>query len=392
MTGKPQRSGVGRHRSRRGGAVRRNRRMAVYPAATVAGLVLLCGVDQATLTEPAASARPGTTGARGAAVGTGADPAGAAGSAVADGPGVPGGSPMFVGDYRPLPVAFGIPATVLDAYRRAAAAQAQSDPACRVDWTLLAGIGKVESNHARGGDVAANGDVLHPILGPVLDGSPGTAAVPNTAGTAWDQGGAWSRAVGPMQFLPSTWTRWGAGGNPENVYDASSAAARYLCSGGGDLSTPGGQATAIYSYNHSASYVALVERWTRTYQQGGVAVPDQPGAVDLSGFLPPASDGQDDRVAPQPATPAPSAPAPTVPPAPPAPPAKPVNPAPPASSGGQPPAPGLPVVGSVPGVVGAVTAALAPAVTAVNAALPPALRLPGLLSPLLPTPPATPRP
>jgi hypothetical protein len=238
----------------------------------------------------------------------------------------------------------------------------------------------VESGQARGGDLAANGDVLHPILGPVLDGSAGTAAVPNTVGAAWDQSGPWSRAVGPMQFLPSTWQRWGGNGNPENVYDAALAAARYLCSGGGDLSTPGGQANAIFSYNHSAQYVALVEQWMRVYQAGGIGIPDQPGQFDLSGFMPPASSGQDDAVPPQlPAPPAGPVSGPVTQPQPGAPgrPPAPTNPPKPKPGGGQPPQPGptLPVLGSVSAAVGAV---LAPVASVAKAILPA-----GLAGPLL---------
>jgi hypothetical protein len=335
----------------------------VYPAATLVGVALLCGTDPATVHEPVPSGRPSAPpAARGDAAGSAAEAAN---------PGVPGGLPMLAGDYQPLPSAYGIPSTVLDAYRKAAAAQAQSDPACRLDWTLLAGIGKVESGHARGGDVAPGGEVLHPILGPVLDGSAGNAAVPNSAGARWDQGGEWSRAVGPMQFLPSTWARWGAGGNPENVYDASAAAARYLCSGGGDLGTPQGQSRAIYSYNHSASYVALVQEWMRNYQQGGLAVPDRPGAPDLSAFQAPAGQGQDVSVQPQP-QPAPATPVSRPAPAPPVPPAPPVKPVPPpVDPGPQPqPQPAQPVVDVVQGAVGAVKGVLAPVTSAVAKVLP----------------------
>jgi hypothetical protein len=60
-----------------------------------------------------------------------------------------------------------------------------------------------------------------------------------------------------MQFLPSTWERWG-NGNPENIVAAADATARYLCASGGDLSTPRGMALAVFSYNHSFDYVRLV--------------------------------------------------------------------------------------------------------------------------------------
>ena len=108
----------------------------------------------------------------------------------------------------------------------------------------------------------AQGNTLVPILGPMLDGTSGTAAIP--------MGGGWERAIGPMQFLPSTWSIWGGGGNPNNVYDAALAAGRYLCAGGWNLSDPAQQVAAVFSYNHSDSYVQLVLTWAYAYR-GGVS-------------------------------------------------------------------------------------------------------------------------
>ncbi|HWC80389.1 MAG TPA: lytic transglycosylase domain-containing protein [Pseudonocardiaceae bacterium] len=200
----------------------------------------------------------------------------------------------------------GVPSTVFDAYQKAAATMAAQSSSCRLTWALLAGIGKVESDSARNGDVAANGELLHPILGPLLNGTAGAAAVPNTVGTEWGQNGQWERAVGSMQFLPSTWQRWGSDGNgdgvsdPNNVYDASLAAARYLCAAGGDLSTPAGLDSAIFSYNHSAAYVGEVLQWMQVYQSGGLPVPDNPGSLNSDLFNPPNSSGQSDDPQPNP--------------------------------------------------------------------------------------------
>src|SRR5690606_39537805 len=49
----------------------------------------------------------------------------------------------------------GIPATVLDAYKKAEAALREKKPGCNLPWQLLAAIGKVESGQARGGKVTA---------------------------------------------------------------------------------------------------------------------------------------------------------------------------------------------------------------------------------------------
>jgi membrane-bound lytic murein transglycosylase B len=73
----------------------------------------------------------------------------------------------------------------------------------------------------------------------------------------------YDRAVGPMQFIPGTWRSAGvdASGDgiadPNNVYDAAFAAARYLCAGAGGLrtDTEAGFRAAAFSYNHSAAYV-----------------------------------------------------------------------------------------------------------------------------------------
>jgi hypothetical protein len=171
----------------------------------------------------------------------------------------------------------GIPGVVLGAYQRAAATLARQDAACHLAWPLLAGIGKVESGHARGGDVDRTGLTRAPILGPVLDGHPGTAAIHDTDGGRWDENTVWDRAVGPMQFIPTSWVRHGVDGNgdrvadPSNVFDATLSAAGYLCAGGGDLATPAGLHAAVLSYNHSEAYVATVLAWMQAYASGAVA-------------------------------------------------------------------------------------------------------------------------
>ncbi|WP_370064391.1 lytic murein transglycosylase [Streptacidiphilus sp. MAP5-3] len=157
-----------------------------------------------------------------------------------------------------------IPLIVWDAYRSAQHSVAASDPGCRMEWTVLAGIGQVESGQADNGNVTADGTTRTAILGPLLDGTGGNAAIPAP-------GGGWVRAVGPMQFLPSTWAVWGADGNgdgiadPNNIYDAALAAGRYLCAGGRDLAIAADLDAAILSYNDSANYLATVTAWITYY-------------------------------------------------------------------------------------------------------------------------------
>ena len=94
-----------------------------------------------------------------------------------------------------------------------------------LSWTVLAAIGQIES-----GDGANTG--------------------PSTAG-----------ALGPMQFLPSTWAEWGIDGfgdtgppNIMNPYDAVPSAARLLCAAGAAAGGEGLRA-AIFAYNHATWYV-----------------------------------------------------------------------------------------------------------------------------------------
>jgi membrane-bound lytic murein transglycosylase B len=172
----------------------------------------------------------------------------------------------------------GIPGVMLDAYQRAERVMAQTEPGCHLSWTTLAGIGKIESGHASGGRVDAAGNTLGPILGPQLDGSLDTVAIADTDQGTLDSDSGWDRAVGPMQFIPTSWRVYGAG-NPNNIYDSTLAAGRYLCAGGGDLSDPTQEAVAIYRYNHSAIYVSNVLRWAQGYLTGVVPTPSEQGPV-----------------------------------------------------------------------------------------------------------------
>jgi cell wall-associated NlpC family hydrolase len=106
-----------------------------------------------------------------------------------------------------------------------------------IPWEVLAAINKVETNFGRN-------------LGP------------SSAG-----------AVGWMQFMPSTWARWGVDANgdgvadPNNPTDAIFSAARYLAGCGGQFDI----ARAVYCYNHANWYVSEVLGLAALYSRGGGA-------------------------------------------------------------------------------------------------------------------------
>ena len=177
------------------------------------------------------------------------------------------GTPAALAGWAaPLAARLGIPVPAMQAYGHAQLVVAAAMPSCRLQWTTLAGIGKVESNHGQSGHTAlgADGRALPPILGPVLDGSNGNRRISDTDGGRLDGDTVFDRAVGPMQFIPTTWQTNGVDGDgdgvadPNDIYDAALTAARYLCAGGRDLSTAGGWRAAILSYNTLDVYVAAV--------------------------------------------------------------------------------------------------------------------------------------
>ena len=121
-----------------------------------------------------------------------------------------------------------IPPAMLALYREAPGRECPG-----LAWTVLAGIGRVETDHGRDTAVSSAG------------------------------------AEGPMQFLPATFLEYGVdadgGGQPDitDPADAVLSAARMLCADG--AADPTQLAAAIYAYNHSWSYVTDVLGWAGTY-------------------------------------------------------------------------------------------------------------------------------
>jgi murein DD-endopeptidase MepM/ murein hydrolase activator NlpD len=147
----------------------------------------------------------------------------------------------------PPPAVADIPARYLELYRAAG-------ERFNVDWTVLAGIGEVESDHGRNPKGCA----------------------PNAAG-----------ARGPMQFLPATFAvaaRLAGIGQPDicDPADAIPAAAAYLVSNG----APDDWLRALRRYNPADGYAELVLGWARRYGAGGVVVWPIDNARFTQGFGP----------------------------------------------------------------------------------------------------------
>ena len=227
---------------------------------------------------------------------------------------VPGGSALVLLD------SMGIPIRALDAYRQGASMVEAADPACHIDWALLAAIGRVESNHARfdGNQLDSAGVAQPGIIGIRLDGTNGTARITDTDGGRLDRDTSYDRAVGPMQILPSTWRVVGSDGNgdnvknPQNMADAATAAAVYLCSGTGDLSSPRDLHAAIIRYNPSEAYARTVTAIADAYRHGVSALPasdlpaanQAPARAGAASTTAKSAKPAKDRSAPQPSPPA----------------------------------------------------------------------------------------
>jgi len=189
--------------------------------------------------------------------------------------------------------AMGIPAAALAAYQRAETVINTADKSCNIPWQLIAAIGRVESDHGRvnGNTLNSDGLATPGIFGIALDGSNNTSRISDSDAGLYDSDAKFDRAVGPMQFIPSTWRVVGvdadgdAERNPQDIDDAALASAVYLCSGDDDLSTEAGQSAAVFRYNHSKSYVDLVLSIMNAYMSGDfTSVPN--GTTSAGYFVP----------------------------------------------------------------------------------------------------------
>lgn len=160
----------------------------------------------------------------------------------------------------------GVPPVAMQAYGYAELVLAQTKPGCRLSWTTLAAIGLVESNHGQANNATLHpdGQARPPIIGPPLDGTGGRQRIADTDAGQIDGDRSVDRAVGPMQFIPTTWRQSGIDAdndgakNPNDIDDAALAAGMYLCGSGRDLSTAADWWAAVLSYNDVRSYAQAV--------------------------------------------------------------------------------------------------------------------------------------
>lgn len=180
-------------------------------------------------------------------------------------------------DLTPL-IGGRIPRVAYDAYRSASDSAASVTESCEVHWAVVAGIAQVESRHGRIDDehqLNADGDVEPPIRGRQLDGTRGTQTIADTDGGELDEDATWDRAMGPLQFIPTTWRELGRDGNgdglvdPDNLYDAALTAVAHLClREPGDYANRGELRRTLIAYNPSGRYADDVLRWVDRYRAG----------------------------------------------------------------------------------------------------------------------------
>jgi hypothetical protein len=169
----------------------------------------------------------------------------------------------------------GIPVVAVQAYGYAELVAARTAPSCHLSWTTLAAIAKVESAHgsANGAVLGADGSVQPPILGLPLDGKGGRQLIRDSDQGTVDGDTTYDRAVGPMQFIPATWLEMkvdadnNGAADPNDIDDATLAAALYLCKGGRDMAKADAWWGAILSYNAVRPYAQQVFDAANEYGQ-----------------------------------------------------------------------------------------------------------------------------
>ncbi|MFG3699879.1 lytic murein transglycosylase [Micromonospora sp. NPDC047620] len=169
----------------------------------------------------------------------------------------------------------GISPVAMQAYGYAELVLAQTNRSCGLSWTTLAAIGFVESGHGQANNarLGQDGKALPEIIGLPLDGQGNRMRIPDTDGGRLDKDTTFDRAIGPMQFIPTTWQEIGADADndgvkdPHDLDDAALAAGNYLCKGSRNLTIPADWWNAILSYNDVRKYAQDVFDTANRYGQ-----------------------------------------------------------------------------------------------------------------------------
>ena len=188
-----------------------------------------------------------------------------------------------------------IPLAAVSAYQRAADVIDRADPTCHLDWTVLAGVGQVVSQHGLvdGGRMTHRGVVKPALVGKVVRNDAGQRLTDTDAGRL-DGDKGHDRAIGPMLLAPSTWNVVGVDAdgdgrrNPQDIDDAALGVSVLLCSGHLDLRNAQQLGKAVGRINGDRTFVRAVLAAAADYAQQAAATPvtTVPGPVAIPTGLP----------------------------------------------------------------------------------------------------------
>lgn len=203
------------------------------------------------------------------------------------------GYPLRPADKGAAPLrATAIPAAAAAAYQRAEAVLQGAMPACKLEWTLLAAVGQVATDHARASyDGPTLGWVLPALVGPVLTDAAG-AQEPDSDGGKLDLDARFDRAVGPMGLSPQQWAQVGVDADDDgrrdalDLDDAALGAAVLLCGGSPALGDDAARTTALARLNADPAFAPRVLAVAADYRRTAAAVPAPSGPPPTIPTLP----------------------------------------------------------------------------------------------------------